>query len=244
MTTPCRLFRLFPMHVSLFHDLFLKGIRQYEYDSIERKNDEPLIFKIYLEPLAKDDYGHPCDVGIDMPQYFYSRDEGSQVIKSTKSAYIRTYDSKIGNLLAIFAPKWVVPRIITALTIVAKRHDATIEEIVSPIFFKLGEKEEELRYEFFEVRRFWKKDIPDIYIRGAGISGIRLQESPEYDKYINRMGGKLMSIVFKWSETTILLSSDGLIFTYTDFKNNQEASQFFRSIITKLERIELMDFFM
>ena len=116
------------------------------------------------------------------------------------------------------------------------------DDLIMPLFINLKDYEQDLHREFTEVRRFWMKDMPDLYIRGAGISGVKLQNSPEYQRYVRQVGGKLMSMVFRWQGITILLSGDGLIFTYTNFNSNLEASRFFKRIIDKLIRIDALEY--
>jgi hypothetical protein len=227
--------------MDLFKELFFTSNNKHTYDEIEKKDGTKIYLNIYLEPLEDDEYGKISKISIDVPHYFYNRDEGSVAIKQTVTTFIRTYDSKNGELLAILSPKWLTSRVLSAIKIVSKRTESLVDELLVPMIIKLGEREEELKTEFFEVRRFWMGDIPDLYIRGAGISGVRLQESPEYEKYIRRMSGKLMSIVYKWGGYTILLTSDGLIFSYSDFENEHVGYSFFKNMITKLDRVNAFE---
>jgi len=54
------------------------------------------------------------------------------------------------------------------------------------------------------------------------------------------MGAKLESIAFRWEGVTILLSSNGVLFTYTTFGTDLEASNFFGRIIDILKSINVI----
>ncbi|GAH99932.1 unnamed protein product [marine sediment metagenome] len=54
------------------------------------------------------------------------------------------------------------------------------------------------------------------------------------------MDGKLKSIVFKWKGVTILLSSDGKLFTYTSFDSNERRWDFFKDVIDILFKLDAM----
>jgi len=243
MPTPCRLVRIFPRYYSQFERLFLQENVNYVYHTVEYGHDQKVYLKIYCNPNDEDELGKSCDINIDIPHPFWNRDDGHIIVKSTEACYIRTYRIKNDAVLASFAAKSLTNRVFDALTMVAKEiENINPDDLIIPLFINLKDHEQDLHREFTEVRRFWMKDMPDLYIRGAGISGVKLQNSPEYQRYVRQVGGKLMSMVFRWQGITILLSGDGLIFTYTNFNSNLEASRFFKRIIDKLIKIDALEY--
>lgn len=242
MPTPCRILSVFPRYYPLFRKLFLKEDSTYIYERIKDAKEREIELKIYCEPQEEDALGISCNIYIDLPHYFFNRDEGSVIVKSTNEVFIKNYIINSDNLIALFTSRNISHRLQYAFLSIARQYDPSAGDMMIPIILDLKGKERELNIEFSEVRRFWMKDMPDIYIRGAGITGVRLQDSPEYTKYVRRLGGKLMSIVFRWQGITILLSSDGLIFTYTNFPSNTEAAHYFKVIIDKLIKVDALEY--
>jgi hypothetical protein len=243
MPTPCRLYRIFPSYFTLFYELFLEKKKTHTYQRYSWKIDKPeLELKIYSDPLGEDEFGIPCNIEIDIPVSIWNRDEGSISVKATKGTFLRTYNIGSERLLALYSSQELTQRVQIAISSVMKETEPDTGDLVLPMSIDLKEKEQELNKEFTEVRRFWMKDMPDLYVRSTGISGVKLQDSPEYKRYVQRMDGNLMSLVFRWQGITILLSSDGLIFTYTNFPSYRESSLFFKTIIDKLIKVDALKY--
>lgn len=232
MPTSCKLTKPNPDYWHLFHDLFLKKESEYDYETIDQEDGTKLKLKFYVTPIIEEGRMR-CACAIDTPFYAFSREKGRVVSKSTIPVYLRVYKLGLGNLLGIFAPKWITPRITFALAQIAKTTDSNVRDFVNPVMLKLHSREKELQNEFIDVRRLWLKDIPDPNVKGAAFGGLMLQDTPEYERYVRQMGGRIEAIAFKWEGVTILLSSNGSIFTYASL-DEAEASEFFQRIISRL----------
>jgi len=241
MPTSCSLFSVNSKYWHVFHNLFLKENVALEYARIEPENKSPVILKLYNEPKEEKD-GYRCACGIDVPQYFYNRDQGRVVDKATIDFFFKIYYMNNFNLLAIFVSKSVVSALTYAFNAIAKKENPAISDFIIPLALDLGGKEKAMQTEFVDVRRFWMRDLPDIYVKTAAIGGIMLQDSPEYKRYVRGRTGRLMSISFKWRGITIILSSNGVLFTYTTFGSDLEASAFFKQIIDVLFRLGVINF--
>jgi hypothetical protein len=240
----CRLIRPNLRYWEVFISLFLREDEKekiYSYTEIVLPERKSLDLKFYITSKREPD-GFSLAAAIDVPVPLFTRESGMVLEKETKDIFMRLYQNDTSNLLGLFAPKWLSPSILFAMTKIAEQESKRqMKDFVNPVLLRLNEKERELQSEFVDVRRFWMKDVADQNVKGAAISGVMLQETTDYERYVRQMGGRLQSLAFKWNGVTILLSANGTLFTYTTFATDSEASNFFKGIIDKLRKIKLIE---
>lgn len=212
-----------------------------EYVSLPRRNDGEgrSSLKLRIEPHSDAD-GTKCNWIIDMPESIYYTDDGEQLVKISKSLMFRTFLDDSSSILSIFAPKWLADTVVYAISLRAQKIDKTLgdSELLIPIKIDLNDKEKDLQKEFFGVRRFFVKDVQDVYVKGAAITGVNLQNTAEYEQLIHGSSGKLMTLMFEWNRIRVTLTSDGRLFTCKNFETEEQETEFAKGIVKVLQKIK------
>lgn len=243
MGTSIKLFKIHQKFLPVFHANFLTKSDTHEYANLPKRDSstETISLKLRIDPLGNKD-GTKCNCMIDIPESIYNTDEGEQLVKISKSLMFRTFRDSDSSLLAIFAPKWLAGTLVYAISLRAQKLDKTLtdSEMLVPVRIDLNAKEAELQKEFLNVRRFFVKDVQDVYVKGAAIRGVNLQNTKEYDQLIHGFSGKLMSLMFEWNATRVMVSSDGRIFTYKNFESDEQEIEFARGMIKILKKLKAL----
>jgi len=153
------------------------------------------------------------------------------VLKPTEEIifFIYTAESTEGYIV-IFERGKYLNYLITSLNKMLKSDSDWFKEIT----FNLHENEEKIRNEFGNFRRFYTRDMDHELVKNAILSGVNLEDSSDYRKYIKDYGGYLSALIINYGGIDIMITSRGRIWS-PNKKFESQKYQIIKDIVEKLE---------
>ena len=154
------------------------------------------------------------------------------VLKPTRDVVFFIYTADpVKGYAGIFAKGKYLTYILKAITNLLET-----PEWFKEITFNLHENEEAIRKEFGNFRRFYTRDMDHELVKTATLIGIKLEDSPDYKRYLDDYGGYLSALFLSYGDLEFMISSRGRIWSPSkEFEKRKY--HIIKDIIERLEKI-------
>ena len=244
MVKSCKIIKVKALHLGRLLELITPGtIIDYDEIPIQREdldlsliNNDP---KLYTRIISREDY---TDLGTE----FKAKIEGWITVESsgrlialkpTKEITFFIYSAeRVEGFMAIFAKGKLLKSLIATISKLLGTSDWYYD-----VTFNLHENEEVLRNEFGNFSRFYTRDMDHDLVKNAAVGGIRLENSPDYHRFLEEYGGYLSVLFIDYGGLEIMLSSSGRI--WSPKKEFEERKyEITKDILIRLEEIGVLKY--
>lgn len=244
MVKSCKIIKVKPLYLGKLLDYLAPGTT-ISYDEIAIKegnidlsliNNDP---RLYTKIISREEYN---GLGIE----FRAKIETSTIIenmgqlmalKPAHELLFFIYTAKdIEGFMAIFAKGILLRNLIGTITKLLGTTDWYYD-----VTFNLNENEEALRKEFGNFSRFYAKDMDHDLVKNATLGGIRLEDSPDYRRYLEDYGGYLSAIFLDYGGLEVMISSKGRIWgPKKEFEERKY--EIIKDLLIRLEKIGVIKY--
>lgn len=244
MVKSCKIIKVKPLPFGRLLDLLAPNVK-IDYDEIPLQredldlsliNNDP---KLYTEIVSKEEHrGLGVEFKAKIENWWIAESTGRLIAlkpASTVTFFIYTAE-KVEGFMAIFAKGKLLKNLIASITKLLGTADWYYD-----VVFNLHENEEVLRREFGNFSRFYTRDMDHDLVKNATVGGIRLEDSPDYHRFLEEYGGYLSVLFIDYGGLEIMLSSSGRI--WSPKKEFEERKyEIIKDLLIRLEEIRVLEY--
>lgn len=244
MVKSCKIIKVKPLHLGRLLELLAPNAR-IDYDEIPLQredldlsliNNDP---KLYTEIISKEEHeGLGVEFKAKIENWWIAESTGRLIAlkpASNTTFFIYTAD-RVAGFMAIFAKGKLLKNLISSITKLLGTADW-----YQDVAFNLHENEEVLRREFGNFSRFYTRDMDHDLVKNAAVGGVRLEDSPDYHRFLEEYGGYLSVLFIDYGGLEIMLSSSGRI--WSPKKEFEERKyEIIKDLLIRLEEIGVLEY--
>ncbi|MFA4647529.1 hypothetical protein P8X24_09815 [Pyrococcus kukulkanii] len=244
MGKSCKIVKVKPLHLGNLLDL-LAPETTIDYDEIPiQRNDLDLSLinndpKLYTKIISREEYN---ELGVE----FKAKIESWMTVESAgrlialkpanKITFFIYTAEKVEGFMAIFTKGKLLKGLIATISKLLGTTDWYYD-----VTFNIHENEEVLRREFGNFSRFYTRDMDHELVKNAAVGGIRLEDSPDYRRFLEEYGGYLSVLFIDYGGLEIMLSSSGRI--WSPKKEFEERKyEIIKDLLIRLEEIGVLEY--
>jgi hypothetical protein len=197
-----------------------------QYGKLGENDDTPLC--IYFDESRDNLQGRMAAYSFDRPIALANRDDGEYEVKVTVPTPIQFLGGDLSPLVGIFAGRSNSVSLADALNGLQGA-----PPILLPVNLDLTSKSDAIRSRFLEIKKFRAEKLKDDKERTASISGIKLEDSQAWTRYVQTMGGELTVLVVRYGSTYVQFANDGSL----RFQSAADNSKFVVELIKELRSL-------
>jgi hypothetical protein len=205
----------------------MKTSKKRKYSELKDENHTAL--NIYFDDDKQNQYGRQVSHGLDREVVFWSRERGRHSAKVTARIDVQYFSGDLSPLIAVFAGRVDAVTFVDAMEKLCNPGSP----VFLPVHFDLTPRSNEIRNHFVEVKRFRTERLRDDREKRASISGINLEASDAWERYVRTMAGELTMVVVKYGETFVKIAEDGTL----RFRAQSDDAAFVRGLILELRTL-------
>jgi len=244
MVKSCKIIKVKALHLGKLLELLApEATIDYDEIPIQREdldlsliNNDP---KLYTKIISREEYsGLGVEFNAKIESWWITESTGRLIaLKPTDKVTFFLYTAeKVEGFMAIFAKGKLLKSLIATIN---KLLETT--EWYYDVTFNLHENEEVLRKEFGNFSRFYTRDMDHELVKNATVGGIRLEDSPDYHRFLEEYGGYLSVLFVDYGGLEIMLSSSGRI--WSPKKEFEERKyEIIKDLLIRLEEIGVLEY--
>lgn len=244
MVKSCKIIKVKPLHLGRLLDLLTPNA-EIDYDEIPLQREDLDLSLINNDPqlhtkiVSKEEHeGLGVEFKAKIENWLIVESTGRLIaLKPTNEVTFFIYTvEKVEGFMAIFTKGKLLKSLIATISKLLKTTDWYYD-----VVFNLHENEEVLRKEFGNFSRFYTRDMDHDLVKNAMVGGIRLEDSPDYRRFLKEYGGYLSVLFIDYGGLEIMLSSSGRI--WSPKKEFEERKyEIIKDLLIRLEKIGILEY--
>jgi len=204
-------------------DIIFSGKKNvHKYDVISTLEEKTRELRCAIEQVSQTDYGKLFEVCYEDIITVKSSSEEHFEPQPTRIPvvfgpfYLIYFEEKpLGEYIGILAGGDIARKISTILNKLVSTGIGKTTTSLHGVKFLVREKQEDIRRipDFQDVTEVYVESIPDAYVDALWMRGTMLDQTDEYQKFIEDLGGRLTILAVRFRDRIYYIYEDGRIFT-------------------------------